>query len=149
MMDGEEVYRARLADCIAAAEASSLPQVRDKHLSAARSWQALLDTVMERKANVAALQHAASTKAPAGDKTVRDNTFEIPDPVVEAVEDGSPAVRAFRQSSGQSQHDVAAGAGMTDERLAEIESGRKTATAEETAELSEALDVPADLLVDE
>jgi hypothetical protein len=62
MMDGEDVYRARLADCLAAAEASSLPQVRDKHLSAARSWQALLDTLVERNASAAALRADASKK---------------------------------------------------------------------------------------
>ncbi|KQT50709.1 hypothetical protein ASG43_05350 [Aureimonas sp. Leaf454] len=52
MMDGEEVYRARLAACLAAAEASSLPQVRARHRDAARSWQALLDAVLLLKSGV-------------------------------------------------------------------------------------------------
>lgn len=47
MMDGEDVYRARLAECLAAAEAATLPQVRDRHLAAARQWQTLLDNVLE------------------------------------------------------------------------------------------------------
>ncbi len=47
MMDGEDVYRARLADCLAAAEAATLPQVRERHLAAARQWQTLLDNVLE------------------------------------------------------------------------------------------------------
>ncbi|KQT50274.1 hypothetical protein ASG43_21600 [Aureimonas sp. Leaf454] len=148
MMDGEEVYRARLAACLAAAEAASLPQVREKHLTAAKSWQALLDATMERKANVVALQHAASAKVPARDETMSETEFEIPDPVVDAIEEGTPAVKAFRQSSGQSQHDVAAEAGMTDERLAAIEQG-STPRNLELAVLSDVLDVPVDLLVDE
>ena len=49
MMDGEDIYRARLAACLAAADAASLPQVKDRHLTAARSWQALLDDVLELK----------------------------------------------------------------------------------------------------
>ncbi|RYD20957.1 MAG: hypothetical protein EOP69_01570, partial [Spirochaetia bacterium] len=117
MMDGEDVYRARLAECLAAAEASPLPQVRERHLTAARSWQILLDAVMERKSNVTAPKQAASPNADEED-TVSETDFEIPDFVVDAIEGGTSAVKAFRQSSGQSQHDVAADAGMTDERLA-------------------------------
>lgn len=49
MMDGEDVYRARLAACLAAAQAATLPQVRERHLAAARSWQVLLDHAMELK----------------------------------------------------------------------------------------------------
>lgn len=49
MMDGEEVYRVRLAACLAAADAATLPQVRGKHLRAAQSWQVLLDDVLDRK----------------------------------------------------------------------------------------------------
>ncbi|WP_162244714.1 helix-turn-helix transcriptional regulator [Aureimonas sp. Leaf454] len=77
-----------------------------------------------------------------------ETEFEIPDPVVDAIEEGTPAVKAFRQSSGQSQHDVAAEAGMTDERLAAIEQG-STPRNLELAVLSDVLDVPVDLLVDE
>ena len=49
MMDGEEVYRARLAACLEAAEAATLPQVKERHLAAARSWQLLLDDALELK----------------------------------------------------------------------------------------------------
>jgi hypothetical protein len=49
MMDGEDVYRARLAECLAAAEAATLPQVRERHLAAARQWQTLLDNVLALK----------------------------------------------------------------------------------------------------
>lgn len=74
--------------------------------------------------------------------------FKIPEPVIDAIEDGTPAVKAFRQSSGLSQHDVAADAGMTDERLAEIEQGH-TPKDLELAVISDVLHVPVDLLVDE
>lgn len=147
MMDGEDVYRTRLAECLAAAEASSLPQVRERHLTAARSWQTLLDAVMERKSNVIALQQAASRKNADEEDAMSETEYEIPDPVVDAIERGTPAVKAFRQSSGQSQHDVAADAGMTDERLAAIEQGR-TPHNLELAVLSDVLDVPVGLLVD-
>lgn len=46
-MDGEDVYRARLAACLAAAEIATLPQVRKRHLAAARQWQTLLDNALE------------------------------------------------------------------------------------------------------
>ncbi len=49
MMDGEEVYRARLAACLADAEAATLPRLKEQHLAAARSWQRLLDQTMERQ----------------------------------------------------------------------------------------------------
>lgn len=49
MMDGKDVYRARLAACLADAEAATLPQVRERHLAAARSWQMLLDHALELK----------------------------------------------------------------------------------------------------
>jgi hypothetical protein len=49
MMDGEDVYRARVAACLAAAEGATLPQVRARHLLAARSWQTLLDGVLDLK----------------------------------------------------------------------------------------------------
>ena len=49
MMDGKEVYRARLTACLADAEAATLPQVRERHLAAARSWQMLLDHALEMK----------------------------------------------------------------------------------------------------
>ena len=49
MMDGEDVYRARLAACLAAAEMTTLPQVRERHLAAARRWQTLLDNALELK----------------------------------------------------------------------------------------------------
>ncbi|KQT52473.1 MULTISPECIES: helix-turn-helix domain-containing protein [unclassified Aureimonas] len=75
------------------------------------------------------------------------DTFEIPDPVVEAIGEGAPAVKAFRQSSGLSQHDVAADAGMTEERLAAIEQGSQPQNLE-LAVLSDVLDVPVGLLVD-
>nr|BAT30059.1 cytochrome c class I [Aureimonas sp. AU22] len=48
-MDGEDVYRARLAACLAAAEIATLPQVRKRHLAAARQWQTLLDNALELK----------------------------------------------------------------------------------------------------
>ena len=46
MMDGEEVYRAHLASCLAAAEAATLTNVRRRHLTAALNWQTLLDATM-------------------------------------------------------------------------------------------------------
>lgn len=49
MMDGEDVYQTRVADALAAAEAATLPHVRDRHLAAAKSWQTLLDLEIERK----------------------------------------------------------------------------------------------------
>ncbi|GGE10873.1 hypothetical protein GCM10011390_32380 [Aureimonas endophytica] len=48
MMDGEDVYRSRIAACLAAAEAAALPQVKARHLAAARSWQLLLDDLLAR-----------------------------------------------------------------------------------------------------
>lgn len=50
MMDGEEVYRARLADALAAAESETLEHAKRKHLTAAAAWQTLLDLEIERKA---------------------------------------------------------------------------------------------------
>ncbi|MBB4000146.1 helix-turn-helix domain-containing protein [Aureimonas pseudogalii] len=147
MMDGEEVYRARLAECLAAAEATTLPQVKERHLTAAASWQTLLDTVMERKANVAALQRSRM-RHQAEDTALSETEYEIPDTAVDAIEDGTPVMKAFRQSTGRSQHDVAVEAGITEDRLAEIEQG-STAHADELARISNALGVPADLLVDE
>lgn len=47
MMDGQDVYRARLKACLAEAEAATLPQVKERHLAAARQWQTLLDNVLE------------------------------------------------------------------------------------------------------
>lgn len=58
MMDGEEVYRARLEACLAAATASSLPQVREKHMTAAASWLALLEFERERKRGTVAIPDA-------------------------------------------------------------------------------------------
>ena len=60
-----------------------------------------------------------------GAQFMSETKFDIPDPVVQAIEEGTLPVKAFRQSSGQSQHDVAANAGMTDERLAQIEQDRR------------------------
>lgn len=54
MMDGEDVYRARVAACLRAAEAEPLPQMKTRHLAAARSWQTLLDGELERKRNALA-----------------------------------------------------------------------------------------------
>ncbi|WP_162141979.1 helix-turn-helix domain-containing protein [Aureimonas ureilytica] len=147
MMDSEEVYRARLAECLAAAEATNLPQVRERHLTAARSWQTLLDTVLERKANVAALQ-GAQMRHHQKASTMSETEYEIADTAVDAIEDGTPVMKAFRQSTGRSQHDVVVKAGITEERLAEIEQG-STASADELARISNVLGTPADLLVDE
>ena len=47
MMDGKDVYRARLEACLAEADAATLPRVKERHLAAARSWQQLLDHVVE------------------------------------------------------------------------------------------------------
>lgn len=79
--------------------------------------------------------------------TKRDTDFQVPAPVTAAIEDGATAVRAFRESSGQSQHDVAADAGITEVRLAAIEQGAEPHGLE-LAALSDILDVPVDLLVD-
>jgi hypothetical protein len=49
MMDGEDVYRARIAACLKAADTEPLSQMRGRHLAAAQSWQALLDAEIERK----------------------------------------------------------------------------------------------------
>ena len=76
-----------------------------------------------------------------------DTDFQIPDLVVNAIEDGTPAVKAFRQSSGLSQHDAAAQSGMTEQRLADIEQGT-TPHGLELAVMSDVLDVPVELLVD-
>jgi DNA-binding XRE family transcriptional regulator len=102
---------------------------------------------MERKSNVIALQQAASLTSADEEDAMSETHFEIPDFVVDAIEGGTSAVKAFRQSSGQSQHDVAADAGMTDERLAAIEQGL-TPHNLELAVLSDVLDVPVGLLVD-
>lgn len=147
MMDGEEVYRARLAECHAAAEATNLPQVRARHLTAARSWQTLLDTTLERKANVAALQ-GTQMRHQAKEAAMSETEYEIPDTAVDAIEDGTPVMKAFRQSTGRSQHDVAVEADITEERLAEIEQG-STASTNELTRISDALGVPEDLLIDE
>jgi len=146
MMDGEEVYRARLAECLSAADASDLPQVRDRHLAAARSWRRLLDTVLERKAEAAASPLGWS-QPEEEDGKMHETDFEVSDPVAEAIDGGMPPIKAFRQSSGQAQHDVTVEAGMTEERLAEIEQGAPP-QASEVADLSEVLDIPSTLLVD-
>lgn len=146
MMDGEKVYRERLAECLAAAEASDLPQVRDRHLASARSWQRLLDTIGERKAEAAA-SPLGWTQPEAEDDKMGETDFEVPDPVAEAIDGGMPAIKAFRQFSGQAQHDVAVEAGMTEKRLAEIEQGAPP-QASEVADLSEVLIIPPKLLVD-
>ncbi|WP_416356352.1 hypothetical protein ACLNGM_20315 [Aureimonas phyllosphaerae] len=49
MMDGRDVYLARLQACLAEAAAATLPQVKERHLAAARSWQVLLDHALELK----------------------------------------------------------------------------------------------------
>jgi hypothetical protein len=49
MMDGEDVYRARVAACLLAADMEPLAQMKARHLAAARSWQVLLDGELERK----------------------------------------------------------------------------------------------------
>lgn len=49
MMDGEEVYRVRVAACLRAADLEPLAQMKARHLAAARSWQTLLDAELERK----------------------------------------------------------------------------------------------------
>ena len=49
--------------------------------------------------------------------------LSLPDTVIEAIERGTPAIRAIRQEAGRSQHDVAKEAGMPAERLNAIETG--------------------------
>jgi len=49
MMDGEEVYRARMADALAAAERETLVHARQRHLTAAAAWRVLLELEIERK----------------------------------------------------------------------------------------------------
>lgn len=49
MMDGEEVYRARIDACLLAADMEPLAQMKARHVATARSWQALLDGELERK----------------------------------------------------------------------------------------------------
>jgi DNA-binding XRE family transcriptional regulator len=137
-----------LAECLAAAAASPLTQVRERHLTTAPSWQTLLDTVMERKSNLLDLHQTALQKKADEEDAMSETDFEIPDPVIDAIEGGTPAVKAFRQSSGQSQHDVAADAGMTEERLAAIEQGSPPHNLE-LAVLSDVLDVPVHLLADD
>lgn len=144
MMDGEDVYRTRLKACLAAADASSLPQVRDRHLAAAASWRVLLEEILERERGVVAIP----SDEDAQEADAMSDTFEIPETVINALGEGTPSVRAFRQSAGLAQHDVAAQAGMTDKRLAEIEHGA-TPKGLELAVLSDVLEVPVDLLTDE
>ncbi|MBB3997164.1 hypothetical protein [Aureimonas pseudogalii] len=50
MMDGEEVYRTRLAEALAAAERETLEHAKRKHLTAAAAWQTLIDLDIERRA---------------------------------------------------------------------------------------------------
>ncbi len=47
------------------------------------------------------------------------------DTAVDSVGDGTPVMRAFRQSTGRSQHDVAVEIGITEERLAELKQGKR------------------------
>jgi hypothetical protein len=50
MMDGEEVYRTRLAEALAAAERETLEHAKRKHLTAAAAWQTLINLDIERRA---------------------------------------------------------------------------------------------------
>ena len=78
-----------------------------------------------------------------------NETYEIPEPVVDAILSGMPAIHAFRQSDGRSAFDVATAAGITEERMAVLERGSDNATNSELDALHEVLDVPRDLLIDE
>jgi hypothetical protein len=77
-----------------------------------------------------------------------DTDYKVPDPVLDVIEEGTPAVKAFRQSSGLRQHDAAIQSRMTEQRLAaDIEQGTAPHGLE-LAVMSDVLDVPVELLVD-
>ena len=73
--------------------------------------------------------------------------YAVPDPIVDALEAGIPASKAFRIYADRSIWDLAAAASMEPRRLADIEAGRKPRLDELTA-LGAALRVPAHLLAD-
>lgn len=50
MKDEERFYRAQFAESTAAADATTPPKVKAKHLAAARSWQSLIDVFEARRA---------------------------------------------------------------------------------------------------
>jgi transcriptional regulator with XRE-family HTH domain len=80
---------------------------------------------------------------------IDEETYTIPAPVIDVIEGGMPAIHAFRQHDGRSAYDVAAAAGITEERMAILERGSDNATNAKLEAMSEVLDVPRDLLIDE
>jgi transcriptional regulator with XRE-family HTH domain len=78
-----------------------------------------------------------------------DDTDPVPGAIIDAIEGGMPAIHAFRQHSGRSASDFARAAGIIEERMAVLEQGSDNATNAEIDALSEVLDVPRDLLIDE
>lgn len=69
----------------------------------------------------------------------------IPPAVIEAIDDGVPAVRAFRVDTEISVGELAEDSGIPPERIDAIEDGAAPAP-EELLAIAEALHVPPDLL---
>lgn len=77
---------------------------------------------------------------------MRENPFDVSDLVVEVIGGGMPAIKAFWQSSGLTQYDAAVEAGMTEERLCEIEQ-RVDSVPLETQNYRQGSTVPVNLLM--
>lgn len=77
-----------------------------------------------------------------------DTPNPIPEDVAEALEDGVPAVRAFRVDAEISVGELAEQTGIPPKRIDEIEEG-STPTVDELAEIAAVLAVPPDVLVNE
>ncbi|NBC34795.1 MAG: helix-turn-helix domain-containing protein [Alphaproteobacteria bacterium] len=78
-----------------------------------------------------------------------DDGTRIPLEVVKAEIGGAHPVAAWRTYRGLTVAGLAEKAGINEGRLSEIENGRTAGDADAQRALSEALDVPADLLIPE
>lgn len=72
----------------------------------------------------------------------------IPAPIIEAMEVGIPAAKAFRVYSDTSIPELAEATRLEAERICMIEAG-STPTSSEVDAIGRALDIPAALLVDD
>jgi hypothetical protein len=73
---------------------------------------------------------------------------DIPEPVMEAIEAGIPAAKAFRVYADTSIPELAEATHLEAERICLIEAGLEPTLSEATA-IGRALDVPTTLLVNE
>lgn len=72
----------------------------------------------------------------------------LPKAVVDRLTDGENAIRVIREWRGMIQGELAVAAGISQNYLSEIESGRRKGPAELQKKFARALGVPIDLLID-